>query len=103
MKQQMRSCLRIVSIVISVSSLKKKTDQSLQSAIAGIMLTQSLLKVLELEPRFSYYLSLTKGSGQGEQIAFLYKRHKASALYTERTCCRNSKISVSRRDCFSVL
>lgn len=45
----------------------------------------------------------TKRTSQGEQIALLCKTLKASVLYTERQSCRNSKVSVSRRDRFSLL
>lgn len=57
----------------------------------------------ELNLQFSYYHVLTKRTSQGEQIALLCKTLKASVLYTERQGCRNSKLSVSRIDRFSLL
>lgn len=66
-----------------------------------------LLSVVKLPAVFSESLSLfyalTKTVSQGERIALLYKTLKASALYAERKGCRNSEVSVSRTDRFSLL
>lgn len=100
-KQQMRSSLRIASTVMI--SLKKERSGLAFWNWRNNVNSNSWLKFWGPEPQFFYYLFLPKSSGQGEQIVFLYKTHKASVLSTERPRCHKSTVSASRTDCFSML